>query len=244
MFRTKSAVAAVAVACLAFPATLLATPAFAAAKIESTKVSKVVVFSDRDDDENEHESDHHEGHHQIPPVVIRPHHEDSEDEGDDDGEDGAWGSSGDGEGDDNESDDDNGGFVVPGPAPLPGVIDPSPLPAPAPDQVHALNDPTGASVTVSNYSVSPISGIANDALAVGQPPVSAGRSLNPEAAPPVAIEQVRGPQRTPADVFMESATVGLLAVGAGAVALGGVAGVRAIKLRRNPKGDYFYGDQN
>jgi hypothetical protein len=41
---------------------------------------------------------------------------------------------------------------------------------------------------------------------------------------------------------MESATVGLLAVGSGALALGGVAGVRAIKLRRNPKGDYFYGD--
>ena len=243
MFRTKSAVAAVAVACLAFPASLLATPAFAVAPSSVAKVSKVVVFSDRDDDENEHESDHHEGHHQIPPVVIRPHHEDSEDDGDDDGEDGAWGSSGEDEGDD-ESDDENGGFVVPGPAPLPGVIDPSPLPVPAPDQVYALNDPTGASVNSSNYSVSPISGIANDALAVGQPPVSAGRSLNPEAAPPVAIEQVRGPQRTPADVFMESATVGLLAVGAGAVALGGVAGVRAIKLRRNPKGDYFYGDQN
>lgn len=235
MFRSKSALAVVAAACLAMPATLLASPAFAAQTPSSKTISNVIVFSDRDDDDDDHESDDHDGHHQIPPVVIRPHHgDDHDDEGEDEDEDGGWGSSDD---DENESDDDEG-FTLPGPVPTPGVI------APVPGQLPNPSDPTGASVNSSNYSVNPLGASGPQGLPAGQPPIPEARGLNPEAAPPVAIQQVRGPQRTPADVFMESATFGLLAVGAGAIALGGVAGVRAIKLRRNPKGDYFYGDQN
>lgn len=232
MIRSKSAVAALAVACLAVPLSMFATPALAAVKSDSPIASKMVVFNERDDEdgENEHESDHHEGHHQIPPVIIRPHeggHDDADEEdseGSDDNE--------------SESDDDNGGFVLPGPG-----VDPFPSPNPSTDPSAApsvLNDPTGASVSTTAYSVSPVTGLGVESVGMNQQSSAETRSLNPEAAPPAQIQQVRGAQRTPADVFIESATVGLLAVGAGAIALGGVAGVRAIKLRRNPKGDYFY----
>lgn len=233
MIRSKSTVAAVAVACLALPLSMFATPALAASKPASSTLSKAIVFSDRDDNENEHESDHHEGHHQIPPVIIRPH-EGSDDEGDDQSESGDDGASG---SDENESGDD-GGFVLPGP------IDPSnptPIPNPSVDPL-TMNNPTGATVSTANYSVTPISGRSGDATALNAQPPGSERSLNPEAAPPAQIQQARSDQRTPADVFVESATFGLVALGAGAMALGGVAGVRAIKLRRNPKGDYFYGD--
>jgi hypothetical protein len=39
---------------------------------------------------------------------------------------------------------------------------------------------------------------------------------------------------------MESATLGLAAMAIGGLALGGVAGVRAIRLRKDPNDDYFY----
>lgn len=234
MIRSKSAVAAVAVACLALPLSMFATPALAASKPASSTLSKAIVFSDRDDNENEHESDHHEGHHQIPPVIIRPH-EGSDDEGDDENE--YEDDEGSGSSDDESDDDGNGGFILPGP------IDPSnPNPSPQPSNPLTSNNPTGASVSSANYSVSPVAGMPGQPPTLGAQPPASARNLNPEAAPPAQIQQVRGPQRTPADVFMESATVGLLAVGSGALALGGVAGVRAIKFRRNPKGDYFYGD--
>ncbi|MEY4078657.1 MAG: hypothetical protein RIS80_426 [Actinomycetota bacterium] len=232
MIRSKSAVAAVAVACLAVPLSMFASPALAATKTESLSASKVVIFSERDDEngENEQESDHHEGHHQIPPVIIRPHeggHDDANNEDSEDSDD-----------DESEADDDNGGFVLPGPG-----VDPVPVPMPGNDPSSAPlvpTDPTGASVNTTGYSVTPVSGAGIDSVDLNQQPGVEARNLNPEAAPPAQIQQVRGPQRTPADVFIESATVGLLAVGSGALALGGVAGVRAIKLRRNPKGDYFY----
>jgi len=39
---------------------------------------------------------------------------------------------------------------------------------------------------------------------------------------------------------MESATLGLAAMAVGALAFGGIAGVRAIRLRKDPQQDYFY----
>lgn len=231
MMRSKSAVAAIAAACMAIPLSAFASPALASPAASIKQATKVVVFAERDedDDKDEHESEHHEGHHQIPPVIIRPHQGDGE--GDDDDE--SYGSS------DDESDDDGeGGFIIP------GLIDPSNPNqdlTPSADPLIS-NDPTNASVSTANYSISPVAGAPGQPNAIGAQPPANTRNLNPEAAPPVQIQQVRGPQRTPADVFMESATFGLIAVGAGAIALGGVAGARAINLRRNPKGDYFYGD--
>lgn len=46
--------------------------------------------------------------------------------------------------------------------------------------------------------------------------------------------------RTPADEFFQAATIGLVALGAGALSLGGIAAQRAISLRRNPEADFFY----
>jgi hypothetical protein len=54
------------------------------------------------------------------------------------------------------------------------------------------------------------------------------------------MQGVKPATKSPSQIFAESATVGLTAMGVGAIALGGVAGVRAIRLRKNPMGDYFY----
>jgi hypothetical protein len=60
---------------------------------------------------------------------------------------------------------------------------------------------------------------------------------------PIMVDQVLPTAKTPTDLFVDSAVVGLGAVGAGALALGTMVGVRAIRSRRSgEKTDYFYGD--
>ena len=55
--------------------------------------------------------------------------------------------------------------------------------------------------------------------------------INPEKNIAIDISAVSPAKKTPADVFIESATTGLLAMGFGAVGLGVVAGTRAIRRR-------------
>jgi hypothetical protein len=63
------------------------------------------------------------------------------------------------------------------------------------------------------------------------------------AEEPIMVDQVLPTAKTPTDLFVDSAVVGLGAVGAGALALGTMVGVRAIRSRRSgEKEDYFYGD--
>ncbi len=244
----SKAFAAVAAFALALPMSALAAPAFASTPNNSTKaVSVPVVFAESEgDDEGDHkssgkdsESGHHENHHQIPPVVIRPKDDNKSGSGHKDDNQS--------EGDDNESedgDDDGGGFVIPGPvptgAPTPNLSN-SGSPAPAPGSTDFGNqgntDTTGFGQTRS-YNVSPVGGVSQGSSIE---PAEANRgALNPEAAPPVDIAHIQTSGKTPADVFMESATIALTALGIGAVAMGGVASTRAIRVRRNPKGDYFY----
>lgn len=60
---------------------------------------------------------------------------------------------------------------------------------------------------------------------------------------PIRVDQVLPTAKTPTDLFVDSAVVGLGAVGAGALALGTMVGVRAIRARRSgEKADYFYGE--
>lgn len=60
---------------------------------------------------------------------------------------------------------------------------------------------------------------------------------------PIQVDQVKPTVKTPTDLFVDSAVVGLGAVGAGALALGTMVGVRTIRARRNgEKDDYFYGE--
>jgi len=55
--------------------------------------------------------------------------------------------------------------------------------------------------------------------------------IDPEKNIAIDISSVSSARKTPADVFMESATTGLFAMGFGAVGLGVVAGTRAIRRR-------------
>jgi len=57
---------------------------------------------------------------------------------------------------------------------------------------------------------------------------------------PVDPRSIHSHQGTPADLFFNSATIGLGAMGAGVVALGVVAIRRSIKLRKDPKSDFLY----
>lgn len=60
---------------------------------------------------------------------------------------------------------------------------------------------------------------------------------------PIRVDQVLPSVKTPTDVFVDTAVVGLGAVGAGALALGTMVGVRAVRARRSgEKADYFYGE--
>lgn len=55
--------------------------------------------------------------------------------------------------------------------------------------------------------------------------------INPEENVEIDISAVSPVKKTPTDVFLESATTGLFAMGFGAVGLGVVAGTRAIRRR-------------
>ncbi len=63
---------------------------------------------------------------------------------------------------------------------------------------------------------------------------------DPVANLPVDPSTINPNQGTPAETFFNSTTVGLGVMGAGVVALGGVALRRSIKLRKDPKADFLY----
>jgi len=65
-------------------------------------------------------------------------------------------------------------------------------------------------------------------------------AANPNEAQPIDVKLIRASIKNPADRFLESAYLGIGALGLAAVGLGTVAGVRAIRMRRSGKSDYFY----
>lgn len=230
---------------LAVAFAVLGTPLALAAPASAAPVSTTSspIFTDRgdkdEDDEDEDEDDDgwgHEDNHSLPPVVIRPHGEDD----DEDEEKDEQGDYEDGDHEDEEGDDDEGGFVLPA---TPGA-EPSVSPSASPYDSASEKTSTSA-----NYSVSPLS-----PLAVGSAPTTTSTSgaeqvvganaINPDAAPAIDPASIRTSAKTPADVFMESATWGLMAMGAGALALGSVAGVKTLSARRKPEGEYFYDSEN
>lgn len=68
-------------------------------------------------------------------------------------------------------------------------------------------------------------------------------AANPNEAQPIDVKLIRASIKNPADRFMDSAYLGIGVLGAAALGLGAVAGVRAIRMRRNGKSDYFYEDK-
>jgi hypothetical protein len=68
-------------------------------------------------------------------------------------------------------------------------------------------------------------------------------AANPNESQPIDVKLIRASIKTPADRFMDSAYLGIGILGAAALGLGAVAGVRSIRMRRNDKNDYFYDNQ-
>ena len=226
MSKARIAAAVVAMAMVGLPVALSASAASAATSSDLSTPSAtqapqfVAAERGEDDGDNEHSNgdDNQKNHGAIPPVVIRPHQD------------------GDNEGDDNGGDDDNagpiGGGVIPGPISSPGAT-------PAPGSTSGPNA-SGASLSNrgNSYVVAPLNSGQNPP---GSTPIGSDvQGIDPQAAPPVEVAGLRTTAKTPADLFMESATLGLAAMGIGALAIGGVAGVRAIRLRKDPNDDYFY----
>lgn len=222
---------------LAVAFVVLGTPLALAAPASAAPVATTSspIFTDRDheddDDEDEDDEDEdgwgHEDNHSLPPVVIRPHGDDDDDEDEDD----------------DDEDDDEGGFVLPATP----RVDPSAAPSvdPSASPYTSNNTASGA-----NYSVSPlIPSLVPGSPSLPQSPSGDGQvvgagSINPDAAPAIDPASIRTSAKTPADVFMESATWGLVAMGAGALALGSAAGVKSLSARRKPNADYFYDSEN
>lgn len=93
--------------------------------------------------------------------------------------------------------------------------------------------PTGAgTVPITSDDVS-------ETGSYGLPAISGG---NPQTGEAIQVDRVIPSSKTPTDLFVDTAVLGLGAIGSGALVLGGVVGVRAIKARRSgEKFDYFYG---
>ena len=219
---------------LAVAFAVLGTPLALAAPASAAPISSPSspIFTDRDnkdeDDEDEDEDEDedgwgHEDNHSLPPVVIRPHGDDDEDDYEDDDEDG----------------DDEGGFVLPA---TPGE---EPSVGPSASPYDSNSTATGANYSVSPLIPSVVPGSPTSPLAPnGSEQVVGANAINPDAAPAIDPASIRTSAKTPADVFMESATWGLVAMGAGALAIGSAAGVKSLSARRRPNADYFYDSEN
>lgn len=221
MSKSRITAAVVAMALVGMPVILGSSAAFAANSTGTSDTSTAPSFSaaDRDEDEDEDEDKYEHNHGVLPPLVIRPHQE-----GDEYGEDE------DGDEDDEEGDDDEEGA---------GTLPPLPSVTPSPNaSIDPVNGGFGPAYNKrGEFVVAPLGAPGSGGGPRGGTPVSA---IDPQASPAISMQGVKTSAKTPSQIFVESATVGLTAMGVGAIALGGVAGVRAIRLRKNPLGDYFY----
>ena len=226
---------------LAVAFAVLGTPLALAAPASAAPISPTSkqIFTDRDheheDDEDDEDDDDedgwsHEDNHSLPPVVIRPHGDDDDD--DDEYEDEY-------EDDEDRDDDDEGGFVLPA---TPGA---EPSVAPSASPYDSNGTATGANYSVSPLIPSVVPGSPTSPLSPnGSEQVVGANTINPDAAPAIDPASIRTTAKTPADVFMESATWGLVAMGAGALAIGSAAGLKSLSARRKPNADYFYDSEN
>ena len=221
----KSSALVIAIAIAGGPVALATVPA--AASTSPSPLSSIPVLSEdevdvpampaaqhedgeREDDEHE-DGEHEDGEHEDHHGVIPPVVIKHHDDDEDD--------------DDYES---GGSQFVPGPGvtPAPGVS-PGPL-------------GSGATLRGGRYEVAPIDPSMVPPAGINGQSSKHAQQIDPRKVPAVDVAGIQPSPKTPADIFMESATIGLTAMGVGAIALGGFAGVRAIRLRKNPLGDYFY----
>ncbi|MEY4042778.1 MAG: hypothetical protein RL529_345 [Actinomycetota bacterium] len=69
-------------------------------------------------------------------------------------------------------------------------------------------------------------------------------AFDPTANQPIQMNQVHPSNKTPADVFIQSAQIGVGAMAAGAAVLGVAAAVRGQRTRRETKTDFIYEVEN
>lgn len=87
---------------------------------------------------------------------------------------------------------------------------------------------------------------SQDSIAL-PPVVIKPKNSNQKMAPanlPVELGSLQPAKKTPADVFVESATVGVGAMAVGAAALGAVAITRGARARREKNAEYLYSSDN
>jgi hypothetical protein len=65
-------------------------------------------------------------------------------------------------------------------------------------------------------------------------------AFDPNANKPIEMRDMRPSKKTPADVFIESAQIGVGAMAAGAAVLGVTAAVRGVRFRKQAKTDFIY----
>jgi hypothetical protein len=65
-------------------------------------------------------------------------------------------------------------------------------------------------------------------------------SIDPDANAPVQVKKLQSGEETPAETFMRSAQVGIIAMAAGALALGAWAAVKGVRVRRESRTDFVY----
>ena len=111
---------------------------------------------------------------------------------------------------------------------------------------QATQGAAAASSKPQTFKVSPPKGSPQVSKAV---PDTAGKerviepnsaAFNPNANAPIQLQNVHVTDRTPADVFMDSAKIGVGAMAAGAIVLGVAAVVRGARFRRQAKTDFIY----
>ena len=161
----------------------------------------------------------------VYPSNVQIHSEDSDDDGDDDGEHHKKGWI-------------PPVFVVPGQKhshhkPKPGTATTAPTPG---DDSFDDDDANAGTASVNGLDT-------NDFVVVGVDDTAAAKSLesvDPRKSQPIAIEQVRVTNQTPAERFMDTAYLGIGLLAVSAIGLGATTAVRSYRLRKSGKSDYFY----
>jgi hypothetical protein len=103
---------------------------------------------------------------------------------------------------------------------------------------------TGSNASVQPLPETPVT--ESEYLVVASNDPAAEKALgtsNPNESQPIDVSMIRADLKNPSDQFLESAYLGLAVLGVAAVGLGSVAGVRAIRVRRSGKSDYFYDNE-
>ena len=115
-----------------------------------------------------------------------------------------------------------------------------------PNKDESESEEEGSEAPKSAFKVSPpqggqdVSASVPDADGNQQVIEPNSAAFDPNANEPINVQTINPTKKTPADVFIESAQVGVGAMAAGAAILGVTAAVRGSRFRRQSKTDFIY----